>query len=592
MKSFFKIFFATLTAIIVLKIVSIMIFMGIISAFTPEIKTVSQNSVLKIDFAESVVDSPTAPTFSISPSMEFDIVGNLSLLNVLGAIERAKTDDNIKGVYINPCMSSTGAIGNAQMEELRAALEDFKTSGKFIISYSEVYSQGFYWLASLSDEIFVNPEGMMDWRGLGAQVMFYKGMLDKLGVNVEILRHGTFKSAVEPFMTDKMSPANRLQTQTMVNSMWDVLLEDISKSRNISKENLSKYANTLALASPLDAKELGFVDSLLYEDQVLSYLAQQAGRSGCTHDVPSIITLGEYVSQTALSSKRISKNKIAIVYADGSIIDGESVVGSIGGATVSNLLARARYDEGVKAVVFRVNSPGGSALASEVMWREVELLRAEKPVIVSMGNYAASGGYYIAAPADIILTNRTTLTGSIGVFGMLLNAGQTLKDNVGLTVDVVKTSPYADMGSMFRPLEQTERDYLMKSVKNVYNTFVGHVAAGRNLTFEEVDAIGQGRVWCGVDAIEIGLADGLGGFNKAINLAAERAGVLEDFRVVEILDEGDELMALFNSFSGAKAKQMKERALMGEAYNYYNTIQNLMDSKGVLARMPYDITVK
>lgn len=600
MSKFFKTFWAALLAFVVGNILIwlfvFLLFAGMIAAFTPSAPIVSSDSVLKIDLGASVVDSPESKTASINFST-YQATGSVTLLEMLQAIEKAETDNNIKGIYIR--LTGTGSIGVTQIEEVRAALEKFKESGKFIVSYDENYSQMGYYLSSVADHIFVHPEGGMDWKGISGTVMFYKGLLDKLKIDVQILRHGTYKSAVEPFMSQKMSPANREQMTVLVNSLWDNVAGEISLSRGIEMPDLKKYADELALGNAADAQRLGFVDAVLYPDQVANvlsalvkgeeiedYIVEGDGK------MPSVIAIDRYIMSHAVMGNRMSKNKVAVIYAEGSIVDGTSHQGSVGGSTVAAKLAEARRDQNVKAVVLRVNSPGGSAMASEVMWREMELLRAEKPVVVSMGEYAASGGYYISCPADFIYSDRSTLTGSIGVFGMIPNLQKTLEDKVGITTDVVRTSPHADMATVFRPMDNREKAFMLKNVEAVYSTFVNHVAAGRNMTFEEVDRIGEGRVWLGTDAAGIGLVDGFGGIKDAIALAADRAGVADDFRIHEMAEANTPYAALLRALSGLGAQIMGRTPLeteLGDAFKHYNMIIKSIDEKGVQARMLYAI---
>ncbi|MBQ5670670.1 MAG: signal peptide peptidase SppA [Tidjanibacter sp.] len=591
MKGFFKTFFAALLAMIVVSLLPILILVGVLSSSLPssESVVVEDGSVLVMDFAESIYDSPRMPTLDLSglSSGTMEMMQSLTTLQVIEALEAAAADPKIKALYINH--TGLGTIeGTAQMEELRNLLVGFKASGKPIVAYNETYSQGLYWLCSVADELYLNPQGALDWRGLASQVMFYKGLLDKLDLDVQIVRHGTYKSAVEPYITKQMSDANRLQTRTMVNSLWNVIIEDVALARNLSPHYIHKAAEGLLIDSPASAKTLGFVDELLYEDQVEARLAAIVGKEKF-EDV-NTVTLGEYVS--TLIPTKIARNKVAVVYADGEIIDGQGAEGIIGGATTAEHIRRAAEDDDVKAVVLRVNSPGGSALASEVMWRELKLLVEKKPLVVSMANYAASGGYYISSPASTILSARTTLTGSIGVFGMILSTGDAMK-NVGITVDVAKSAPHGDMGTAFRKLTPTELDYLQKSVEDVYGTFIGHVADGRGMTTEDVDKIGQGRVWCGVDAKTIGLVDGFGGLKEALAIAAEKAELGEGYRVVEILEEEDEFTALMNSLLSASARTaLKEASVFGESLGRYNALRaTIEEGSGVKARMPYDIAI-
>lgn len=603
--NFFKTFWAALLAFVVINILigvlSIMVVAGIAASLGETPQAVKSNSILKIDLSGSITDSPSASPFGAIDFMNMKVNTSNTILEALTAIEGVATDDNIKGIYIN--LQHTGSINAANIEELRSALLTFKESGKFVVSYNEVYSQFGYFLSSVADRVYLSPAGSVSWQGLAGSVMFYKGLLDKLGIQPEVIRHGTFKAAVEPFILDKMSPENRLQMMTLYNSIWGTVLSDVAASRSIDSATLSTYASELALKSAAQAKNLNFVDSLIYEDQMMDILGRLADGDKLSDidavrvvtdstaekadiDEPEFISLSRYISAAKPAVKKISKNKVAIVYADGTIVDGNSEEGKIGGATMAAKLAKVRKDKNIKALVLRINSPGGSALASEVMWREIELIRKDKPVVVSMSGVAASGGYYIACPADIVLANRMTITGSIGVFGLLYNAEKGLKDKLGITVDVAKTNPSADMGSPFRPMSSAEKAYLMYSVEDIYKTFVGHVADGRNLTFEAVDAIGGGRVWSGVSASQNGLIDGFGGLKQAIALAADRAAVSTDYRVSQIVDDEDQFTALFKSIASARTSAIKSE--LGEAYLHYNNIMEILEQNGtVQARMPY-----
>lgn len=583
MKEFFRTFGAVLLAFMVVSLLPLVIIFSLLGSLETETVYVEPNSVLTINLDENIYDSPRMPSFSMGGMSSLEIISSLSLLDVAKSLEAATVDDNIKAVYLH--FTGAGMIeGTAQIEELRALLAEFKAkSGKPIVAYNETYSQGTYWLASVADEVYMHPQGSLDWRGLASQVLFYKGAIEKLGVDVQIVRHGTYKSAVEPYMLDQMSPANRHQTQEMVNSLWGAIVGDIASSRNISTNKLSSYASNLSISTPASAVELGFIDGLKYEDEVEARLEEISDTDELTE-----ITLGEY-STTIIPSK-ISRNKVAIIYADGQIIDGEGGEGIVGGATTADQIRRAREDKDVKAVVLRVNSPGGSALASDVMWRELKLLGEEKPIVVSMSNYAASGGYYISAPADYIVANRTTLTGSIGVFGLIVSGKDVLEDKLGVTVDVAKTNPHADMGTLFRPLTSGEMAFMQRSVEDVYKTFVGLVSEGRGMTYEAVNAIGEGRVWSGVDAKKIGLVDEFGGLNRALQIAAERAELGDDWRAVEILEEEDELTAMLNSLLVARAPKVE--GSVGLVTKEVEALgRTLKEGSSVQARMPYSISI-
>lgn len=410
----------------------------------------------------------------------------------------------------------------AVLEELRAAILDFKQeSGKFVLAYNEAYGQGGYYLATAADGVYLQPEGLLDWHGIAVNTLFFKGLLDKLDLKVEVFRPTAckYKSAVEPYILTKLSDANREQLGQLVHSMWSVIAGDVAESRGLTIEMLDEYADELSAIQPEDALAKGMVDGLKYEDEMNDLFAE-AGVEADGDGQYRFVSLGRYAAQVGPDMRHMGADRVAVLYADGQIVDGEGY-DAVYGNTLAEKIRQLRLDDGVKAVVVRVNSPGGSALASDVIWREMELLKAEKPVIVSMGAYAASGGYYISAPADAIVADRLTLTGSIGVFGMLLDAGDAMERKLGVTVDAVKSNRSADL-SIFRGLTPTERAMMLKSVDRVYETFTNLVAEGRNLPVEKVLDIAGGRVWSGVDALEIGLIDSYGGLKSAIAVAVDQ----------------------------------------------------------------------
>ncbi len=578
--NFFKTFLASLLAFFVANFVWFFLFIIIvagIAAIGSSSTIVEPKSVLKIDLAESIVDQPVNDPLAGFDPMSMNVQKSVSNMQVMNAIESAAQDDNIEGIYIN--LTGTGTASAALLEEVRDYITAFKESGKFVVAYGEVYSQGGYYLASVADSIYLNPVGEMEWRGLAAQVMFYKGLLDKLGVEPQVFRHGTFKSAVEPYILNKMSPENRTQMETYVNSIWGTMVADIAEERNLSIDSLNMFATDLSAMMAEDALANRMVDGLKYEDEVEDILREKL-ELDADEDI-TFVTLGEYIAANPYTPS-YSDNKIEVIYAEGQIVQGTSEQGTLGSTTLADQLAEARLDEEVKAVVLRVNSPGGSALASEVIWREMELLRQQKPVIVSMGDYAASGGYYISAPADAIIANATTLTGSIGVFGLMFNAEKALNNKLGITIDVAKTNPSADMGMPFRAVSSIERSKIMRSIEQVYSTFVNHVADGRNMTFDSVDAIGQGRVWTGNDGNRIGLVDEIGGLKYAIAVAADKAECLDDYMVRESMGEPTGLAALLSSLE-AHISDRKMRKEMGAMYDEYRSLRALMENEGVQA---------
>lgn len=563
-----------------------MIVVGMVATFgsSPAV-VVSHGSVLKLNLG-AVSDSPSASPLEGFDFQRMTVVPRVTLLKTIQAIQAAASDDRIEGIYMN--FDEGVNVSLASLEEIRAELEKFKESGKFVVAYEEAYSQLAYWFASVADEVYTNPAGGMEWTGLSSMVMFYKGLLDKLGIEPVVVRHGSFKSAVEPLITDRMSPENRLQYEKMTGSLWGMVVEQVAESRGISATDLQSWADDLTIDSPAAAVEKGLIDDLWYEDQVMDKIGELSGMVG--DEEPEIVSLSDYVTQVS-DVNLSSKNKIAVIYAEGSIVSGSGSQGEVGSESMVEKIRKARDDKNTVAVVLRINSPGGSALASEVMWRELELLKAEKPLIVSMGAMAASGGYYIAAPADAIYADRSTLTGSIGVFGLFYNFGGALKDKLGVTTDVVNTGRYADMGSAFRSPSSAELAYVQKSVEEVYSTFIGHVADGRNMTTEAVDEIGQGRVWAGADALEIGLIDGYGGLVDALSLAAERVGVSDDFRIWEVKGEESPFDALFSSLS-VSIRTWALREELGAAFSHYQYLRGMMDEGGIQARMPYVVEIR
>ena len=585
--NFFKTFLASLLAFFVANFVWFFLFIIIVAgvaAIGSSTTIVEPKSVLKIDLAESIVDQPVNDPLAGFDPMSMNVQKSVSNMQVMNAIESAAQDDNIEGIYIN--LTGAGTASAALLEEVRDYITAFKESGKFVVAYGEVYSQGGYYLASVADSIYLNPVGEMDWRGLAMQVMFYKGALDKLGIEPQVFRHGTFKSAVEPYILNRMSPENRTQMETIANSIWGTMVADIAKERNLSIDSLNMFATDLSAMMAEDALANRMVDGLKYEDEVEDILREKL-ELDADEDI-TFVTLGEYIAAKPYTPS-YSDNKIEVIYAEGQIVQGTSEQGTLGSSTLADQLAEARLDEEVKAVVLRVNSPGGSALASEVIWREMELLRQQKPVIVSMGDYAASGGYYISAPADAIIADATTLTGSIGVFGLMFNAEKALNNKLGITIDVAKTNPSADMGMPFRAVSSTERSKIMRSIEQVYSTFVNHVADGRNMTFDSVDAIGQGRVWTGNDGNRIGLVDEIGGLKYAIAVAADKAECLDDYMVRESMGEPTGLAALLSSLE-AHISDRKMRKEMGAMYDEYRSLRALMENEGVQAlALPIEI---
>ena len=587
--NFVKTFLAGLLAVVVGTFLVfffwIFILLGIAGSMEKSV-VVHPESILKIDFSEVLTDAPSSDPLAGIDLMTLQTTRQLSLFKALRAIEAAGADDRIKGIYLR--MNGEGGVtGSALLEELREALLEFKQSGKFIIAYNETYSQGQYYLASVADKIYLQPEGGMDWSGLSSNVMFYKGLLDKLDLRAEVFRPTAckYKSAVEPFILDKMSSANREQMQALVNSMWGTISGAVCESRGIDSVKMRRITDNLQVTLPEEALEYGFVDSLVYEDQMEDVFAELGVSDDC-----DFITLGDYASQVGADLKNISADQVAIVYADGQIVDGEGYGKEIYGNTLAAKIAGVREDEKVKAVVLRVNSPGGSALASDVIWREVELLRAEKPVVVSMGSYAASGGYYISCPADVIVADRLTLTGSIGVFGMILDTREALKNKLGITIDGVKSNASSSFLAM-EPLTPIQRSMIMRGVDKVYTTFTNDVAEGRNLPIEKVLDIAGGRVWSGADALGIGLIDTYGGLKTAIALAVDKADLGDNYRVTEVTETPTGFAAFIASLN-VSVREAFTRSELGLMMKEYNTVREAFRQQGVLMYSPYKVEMR
>ena len=586
---FLKVFLAALLAVVVGGVLSSLLWLFIFIGLAGSMESttvVKPNSVLVVDLAEDITDAPSANPLGAIDFNTMTVRKQLSLLQVLRSVKAAESDERIKGIYLR--LNGTGAVDIAAIEELRTALEEFKQSGKFIVSFNEGYSQASYYLASVANKIYLQPEGSMSWQGLSSTLIFYTGLFDKLDISVDIFRPTAckYKSAVEPYFLKQMSPDNRRQMAALGTSTWEVIVDAVSEARGIDKKTLNTLADKLAVTMPAEALKHKFVDGLIYEDQ-MNDVFKEFGVELDSDGECAKVTLGEYAAQV-VDLQNISADKIAIVYAEGQILDGTGEQEAIYGQTMAETIKSVRLDDKVKAVVLRVNSPGGSALASDVIWREIELMKAEKPVVISMGSVAASGGYYISAPGDVIVANKMTLTGSIGVFGMIMNPNKMLTNKVGLTFDSVSTNSHSTFGSLGHSIDATERAVIMKSVDKVYERFTGLVSEGRNLPIAKVLDIAAGRVWTGVQAQENGLVDTLGGLNAAIALAADKAD-LETYRVNEVLSTEDPFAAILSGL-GAKIRASVLRSEMGsDTYVQYNKVKSVVSKNGVMAMMPYEI---
>ncbi len=570
-----------LLSFVILFFIFLFIVSGIVSMTKDTVTVVENNSILELTFDHPIKERTSKNPFEGFKFSSLKSDQDLGLNDVLKNIEKAKKDSRIRGIFLN---LSTLQAGISTVEEIRNALLDFKNSHKFIYAYSESYTQGTYYLASVADKIYLNSQGDLDFKGLHTELAFFKGALEKLEVEPEIIRHGKFKSAVEPFINDKMSPENRAQITALQHSVWQQFVDDISESRKISSDDLMTIANGLQARNPEDALRLKMVDQLSYYDEVQSDLKKLVGTG--EKEKIKLLALKKYNNATG-SSNLFSAKKIAVIYAVGEIGGGEGDDESIGSNRISETIRKARTDSSIKAIVLRVNSPGGGALASDIIWREMVLARKAKPVIVSMGDVAASGGYYISCAADTIVAEPNTITGSIGVFGLLFNAQNLFNHKLGITFDTVKTGKFAALGSITRPLSAAEKEIIQQQVERVYDTFLSHVADGRKMSKADVDSIGQGRVWSGTDAKRLGLVDVLGGVDDAIKIAA-RMAKLDTYRTISLPEQKEFFQQLLEDFSTETSVGISKKQL-GESYKYYNKVQSLLKMQGLQARLPFEI---
>ena len=585
MKQFFKFVFASMVGIILSSILLFVIFIASIGALVSSSNDeviVAENTILHVNLNVPIVERGSTSPLDDLDLGPFKGDKTLGLDNILKSINHAKSDDNIKGIYLDVSYLVTGF---ASIEEIRDALIEFKKSGKFIIAYSEVYSQGAYYLASVANKIYLNPQGILELKGFSSEIMFLKGALEKLDIEAQIIKVGTYKSAVEPFILDKMSDANRLQTKELLGSMYNHFTAQISASRKIPQDSIIAIADGLKSRSPEDAVKYKLVDALKYKDEVLVELKAKTGIDKKKNlKTVSISDYAKTVSKTSTASDRI-----AVIYANGEINSGEGDENTIGSEGISKALRKARLDDKVKAVVLRVNSPGGSSLASDVIWREVLLTKKVKPIIVSMGDYAASGGYYIACAADSIFAEPNTITGSIGVFAIVPNMKGFFNNKLGLTFDGVKTGQFADLGNISRPLTAPEKMILQREVNRTYSDFTKIVANGRKISQTYVDSIGQGRVWTGEQALKLKLVDRIGHLEDAIASAAKKAKIKE-YKIVNYPEIKDGLLGFLDD-SEDKIKLYMVKQELGVSYPYYQKVKKVMNIKGLQARMPYEIEI-
>lgn len=585
--NFIKQVLATITGVLITSIILFFLFLMFIGVLVqqssqPTATVAPAKSVLYLSLDYKIVEKTESNPLGDLNLPVYSVEKSIGLNDILARIKAAKTDDNIKGIYLNP--SSVG-VGFASLKAIRDALVDFKESKKFVVAYSEGYSQKAYYLSTVADSIYLHPQGSLDFRGLSSSVVFMKDAMDKLGIEMQVIKVGTYKSAVEPFLFNEMSPANREQVTSYLGSIYDSFLSDIASSRKQPIDSLKRIANDYRIRNAEDALQYNFIDAKLYKDELLAVLKKRLDVSE-DKDISSISILN-YSGGSAANS---SGSKIAVLYAYGDIVDGEGTIGQIGGDKIARELRKLRRDKDIKAVVLRVNSGGGSALASDIIWREVELIKKEKPIIVSMGDYAASGGYYISAAADSIFAEPNTLTGSIGVFGLIPNFKGLLNNKLGIHIDEVNTGKYSSlMSNPDKPLSAEERSIIQMEVNRTYGTFMERVANGRRMTVAQVDSIGQGRVWTGKQALELGLVDAMGNLQRAVTAAAAKAK-LKDYQIVELPEKQDPFATILSS-SKDKVKTWLFGEELGEYQKYLLDVSKVLKHTGIQARLPYQIEI-
>ena len=589
MKQFFKFMFASMLGFFLMSIILLFIFIGMLSALASfskkEAVLLKPKSVLHLTLTTEIVDRGGGNPFESFDPMSFQPKPATGLNELIKNLKKAKNDPNVDGIYLDLTLLQAGW---ASVDEIRQAMIDFKESGKFIVAYGETYTQNAYYLATVADKVYLHPEGSIDFRGLNSELIFFKNMLEKVGVEPQVIRHGKYKSATEPFFLEQMSPENREQVLSYVSSIWNSVLKGISDSRGLTVNHINDVANAYNTRNAALALESRMIDGIMHRDEVLEELRERLEKDEA-RDI-EFVELSKYMNVPESKEARAprSSDKIAVIYGMGNILSGSGNERSMGSDRIAAAIREARLDESVKAIVFRINSPGGSALASDVILREVKLASGVKPMIASMGDVAASGGYYVACGADMIVASPSTITGSIGVFGMIPNMQNFFNNKLGITFDNVKTNEYADMMTVSRPLRPNERDIIQENIEQVYSTFTTHVAEGRGISVAQVDSIGQGRVWSGAEAVQIGLVDELGGLTYAIEKAAEKAG-LETYRLVEYPTRKDFFTQLLEDFGQVQEVFVKRK--LGEAYQYYKQVEQMNQMTGILTRMPYDIII-
>ncbi len=577
MKNFLIYTLATITGIILASILFFLIMLGSLSAIVAsgdKKVTISENSVLVLKTNVQIPDRSDPNPFAGIDITNMTISPVTGLNEILKNLDKAASDPKIKGVLIdNGIMPSGWATSE---------------SGKFIIAYSDyaLEQQGYY-LSTAADRIFINPSSTVDFKGLTGEVMFYKKALEKIGMEVQVIRHGKFKGAVEPFMLDKLSDENKEQIKDYVGSIWNHTVKMMAESRGLTESHINELADNLTGTVSTEALDAGLVDGLIYRDALNDTLKILSGLT--TDDKINFVSMSKYTKVPDPKKVLTVKSRISVIYASGSIVMGKGNTGNIGGNNYSEIIRKERLDSTVKAIVLRVNSPGGNAIASDIIWRELELAAKVKPVVISMGNYAASGGYYIACPGTKIYANPTTISGSIGVFGLVPNAGKLLEQKIGINTETVKTNENSDFPSIYRPMSVYEKEVMQKSIEKIYSDFVTKVASGRDMKFESVDSIGQGSVWSGTSSMNLGLVDEIGGLNDAIKGAAELAKT-ETYSIRELPVAEDPYTMLLKQMSGDVKMNMLKKEI-GETFGFYRELLEIRDLTGIQARLPYFIEI-
>jgi protease-4 len=581
--NFFKTFLASCLGTLVTLFILVILMIGMLIGLSGEEEVVvRENSVLQLNLDAQITEQQLENPFEGLPIG--NTVPTIGLLQLKKSIASAKSDSKIKGIYLNVTYPMTGF---STIEEIRKSLIDFRQSGKWVIAYSDVMSEQAYYLASAADKVYLNPEGEVEFNGLAIEMTFFKKMFDKLEIKPEVFRVGQYKSAVEPFLLDKMSPENRLQLTEMVNSIYDQVLTGISETRGVPKEKLKEISDKMLVRNAKLSVEHGLVDSLLYYDEVLADLRARLAIG--ENAKVNFIKYNKY-RKTAGESYSTSENEIAVIVADGTIYQGRADEGVVGSDTFTEEIRRARENKKVKAIVIRVNSPGGSFIASDEMWREVTLATKVKPVIASMSDYAASGGYYLSMGCDTIVAQPHTITGSIGIFSVLFDASGLMENKLGITSEEVKTGEYGQMVTISRPLSDAEKNVWQTRTEEIYETFTGKAAEGRKTTKEEIKKVASGRVWTGEQALSKGLVDVLGGYDDAVRIAAEKAGVADNYHVKLY----PRIKNFYEQFvdglqDNARTTALKEE--MGQYYSLYEQWQHVKGYNGVQARMPFEFRI-